>query len=119
MKITKSEYVVFCDIDYTLIFPKHAIKGYVHTEDMLELPTGNGTRKYAVNLTHLDYIKRLHSRGIIIKLWSGNGFKWCETVAKALEIEHIIDECLTKPHYVIDDKPIESYCKTIFLGKRF
>lgn len=96
--ITKE--TVFCDVDSTLIF---------NHEGNIKVDYYGQERNIRPHTEHVAFLKSLHTRGYHITLWSGNGALWAANVAKALELDPYIHQCLTKPFKVIDDKPITEW----------
>lgn len=86
--------IVYCDIDETLVFwnkPKcvHSIV----VEGYILLP----------NVKQIAKLRQHSADGDEIYLWSGGGRGWAMIVARALKIEHLVDEYLSKPDVMYDD----------------
>lgn len=95
---------VFIDVDSTLIFNHQGnIKVSYYGQERFVRP----------HLEHIAFLKSLKSRGYHITVWSGNGYAWCQTIIKALELESYVDECSTKPFKVVDDKPVTDWMPNV------
>lgn len=94
----------YCDIDETLVLwepPQSDVK--YSKEELITVTVRNITRKFRINKYNIDYIEKLAVRGHLIILWSAAGALWAEAVAKALDIEHLVTACMSKPTYFVDD----------------
>lgn len=87
----------YFDVDGTLILWSG------RTSRSVEVDCRGVKTMFYVNEENLLYLHRLASRGHAIIVWSVGGADWATSVAKALNIEHLVFACLTKPTYYIDD----------------
>lgn len=103
MKIVGHESTVFIDVDDTLVmWGKKAKKG-----QRLVAVTNphSGEQHYLMpHKGHIKVLKDRKARGSFIVVWSSGGYKWSESVIKALKLESYVDLVMTKPHMYIDDK---------------
>lgn len=114
MKTVQNEAVAACDVDWTLIeecLPdnKDAIK-------MLD-PRTNEHVYFVPYKEHIQLLKQMKGRGRYIIVWSAAGYTWAEAIVKALGIEDVVDQVMTKPMVMVDDKPIEEWATRCFLPK--
>jgi hypothetical protein len=111
MKITKSENVVFCDVDDTLVMHMHpSDMGKYETVRVYDLIE----RKFitlGINEPMIRLLKEEYSRGSHIKVWSRGGYAWAANIIKELQLESYVHEVLSKPTAYFDDKPIEEWLK--------
>lgn len=108
MQSIKGENNIFFDIDGTLVL-------YNKEGKTVKLNYYGETRELVPHGGHISFMKALKERGFTIFLFSNNGWRWCEEVAKKLEIEDVVDFCMTKPQKVVDDEKVENYLKTIYI----
>lgn len=103
-KILASEHIVCTDIDNTILkwSKKHNIPG----EGRIEIldPYSGETIYGRPHLVHIRLLKQYKARGYTIIAWTKSGVLWAEAVAKAFNIDDLIDLYMTKPDKVIDDK---------------
>lgn len=82
----KSDRVVYCDVDDTLImWPELGQEGY------------------KPHLKHIEMLKRFKSRGQAVIVWSAGGHEWAEHIVKELGLEPYVDAVLCKPSWYMDD----------------
>lgn len=115
MRTTKSEQILFCDCDDTLIL--HDVEKYKNNAMVTITDPYCGTvRTVAVHEPHVQLIRERAKRGAHIKAMSAGGYQWAAAVVKALDLEDCIAECISKPVAIIDDLPIEGALgKTMYL----
>lgn len=102
MLTLKNDNVVMVDVDETLIIAEYPLD---QTDGLIDI---NGV----VCLPHFKHIKLLKdfaSRGHLVVVWSQGGWKWAETVVRALELSEWVDLIITKPKWHIDDLPSRAY----------
>ena len=74
------------------------------------------TEKLVPHRKHIEQLKKHKMRGHIVVLWSAGGADWCAAVAKAFNLENIVDLCISKPNWAYDDlQPNEFIPKPIWL----
>jgi phosphoglycolate phosphatase-like HAD superfamily hydrolase len=110
MKVVESELIALCDVDNTLI------KRVGYSDLQLDY---YGQLYYAVPLDkNIEFVKSLKARGYYIVLQSNNGWRWAKQVVEKLGIDHLFDECKSKPSKVVDDEPAVNWIPyTINLDK--
>jgi hypothetical protein len=99
--VIKSEQVVPCDIDDTLI-----VHGKIKKSHKCVAVTNphTGEQKYfRVNKANVAVLKQRIARGATVLAWSAGGHAWAESVLKALKIAHHNVYVLSKPVAYIDD----------------
>lgn len=90
---------VFCDVDgVLLIWPKHPGR------------SGDGKNPKTQEMM-ANELKRRHSNGDKIYLWSKGGPDHCRRAAKLNNIEEIISGYLPKPDVIYDDATPELWLK--------
>ena len=113
MNVNKHERPIFCDIDETLVL--HG--DYKHSGSIASVPKIavddplDSSKKIWVT-PHAAMIRLLeeeHYRGAQIWVWSRGGAHWAANVIKALKIEHLVHEVMTKPLVYFDDKPAQDW----------
>lgn len=107
MKVIKSDKVVMCDVDDTLVLwdksqfdylPKLTVK--YRGNDILLTP----------HQKNINLLIKLYKLGYTIIVWSGSGAKWAEVIVKALNLVPYVSICLSKPSYYIDDLEATVWC---------
>lgn len=110
MRVNTNELRVLVDVDKTLIV-KCSIGDYgCFYPDY-----------YGVSVAHaplygnIQLLKAQKARGYEVIVHSANGYKWAETIIKALKLEEFVDEVATKPLKYIDDKPADEWMQRVFI----
>jgi hypothetical protein len=93
----------YYDVDDTLIMRTGQVPG------AMEMKTERGSIWVKPHQPHCDIIKELHAQGITIIVWSAGGSDHAARAVKLLGLEQYVDVCLEKPHWVIDDKPVDNW----------
>jgi len=107
MKVISSEQIICVDVDQTLVLHKKLKK-----KDKIVIvtdPYDNAQRYLAVHIPHVKILKDRKARGAVIVVWSQSGYKWAESVVKALKLEPYVDFVLSKPIAYIDDLPVQTW----------
>jgi phosphoserine phosphatase len=94
--ILKNHEVVCFDVDNTLI-----VVSYIRTNYKLRYK--KQTMYYIPVEEHIELLKKYHSYGKAIVVWSGGGYDWVKTVCKALQISKYVSIMMTKPLAYVDD----------------
>jgi hypothetical protein len=94
---------VFYDVDDTLLMRTGRVEG------AFELVGPRGSIWYKPHLPHCKIIKELFAQGITVIVWSQGGSEHAARAVKALGLEQFVDLCMEKPHWVVDDKPVEAW----------
>lgn len=89
MIVLRSDKVLYCDVDDTLI---------------MWAPTG---ASYTPHQAHIDMIKKFKTRGQKVVVWSAGGYEWAEKIVKELGLETYVDMVLCKPAWWADDLTAE------------
>jgi hydroxymethylpyrimidine pyrophosphatase-like HAD family hydrolase len=110
MKVIENENIIKIDIDDTIIMHKVKPNSRTVTVDFY-----GEMKEFGVHEEHVKLLKNYKARGFIIVLWSGNGYKHAETVAKALNLEPYVDYVMTKPNRVIDDSEPNNWAPRIYI----
>jgi len=103
---------VYFDVDDTLILWKNtdAKKEKYHGLEVLEMdcPYGSTIKyKFYIHQAHIDLMRRIHTSGETVVVWSAGGYHWAKAVVEALRIEKYVDFVLQKPDTVVDDLKAE------------
>jgi hypothetical protein len=98
----KSTKILYVDVDNTLVFSLTEPNGFnASSNEMVKI---NG-RKWWVHTPHKELIKDFKARGHTVIIWSAGGAEWAEMVTDALQLNDYIDLVISKPDWIIDDKP--------------
>ena len=105
MKVIENEMIIFCDVDDTLIL--HDIEKHTYAKTIVVTdPYCGSERVLAVHEPHVQLLTERAARGAYIIVMSHGGYRWAEAVVKALKLEKVVSEVMSKPIAVIDDLPI-------------
>lgn len=102
MQVLESEFVVFCDIDQTLVM--HNDQGLYSVAN----PYTQSMVNFDLNWPHIELLKQYKERGMAVALWSAAGYKWAQVIAnfvnKQFPLDPLhVDLILTKPIKFVDD----------------
>lgn len=114
MNINKSELRVAIDVDGTLIIAREFVQDHSNLVEII-CPYTMVSKFYAVHKEHVDLLKSYKKRGYHVTVWSANGWKWAQQVAKKLlgdELEQYVDEISSKYIKFVDDLPAEKVLGT-------
>lgn len=126
--VLESSNTIFFDVDDTLIrwdtynrpnasgpynSPNPCLVNIITVED----PHMKGhMMTFRPHLAHCHILIRNYHQGRTVIVWSAAGYKWAETIVKALGLEQYVSLILEKPSVICDDTPMENWHpKTIFL----
>lgn len=117
MRVNKSEYNVYFDVDNTLVIPTNDLDNPAYSYvDINDTITG-GVFKYRIHEPMVRLLIEEYSRGSNVIVWSRGGYQWAYDVVVALQINRYVHEVMTKPIVYYDDLPIESWLKyRVYLG---
>lgn len=104
MKIVESDKITCFDVDDTLItqnFDEEKAEAVVECY-------GYKTEVLIIQ-NNVDALKRHKKQGQIIVVWSAAGYKWAESVVKALKLEKYVDYVMSKPNWYYDDLPAQKW----------
>ncbi len=80
----------FCDVDRTLIMWQEGSEWHAHK-------------------LHIKLLEQFKYQGFGIVVWSAGSWEWAEKAISLLGIEHLVDICLSKPDWFLDDKKSEEF----------
>ena len=110
MKVYKNELTIFFDCDDTLAMwkdnPYEPGSGKVEVKDPND--TEHPRRFLYPHKRHINFLKKCHSRGYSVTVWSNGGWAWAESVVKAFGLEKYVDKVESKPIKIVDDLPYDS-----------
>lgn len=104
MKVLKSDKVLYCDVDDTLVFwepiPNSPYK--------VQIEMGGVKREYFFAPHVVRHLEEHGKRGHGLVVWSKGGWEWARAVTKALGLEDHFEKdklvVAAKPEWVLDDK---------------
>ncbi len=90
--------VVFVDVDDTLV-------------------RSVGTKRIPMP-AEIANVRRMHSEGAVLYLWSSGGGEYAKATAAELNISECFEGFLPKPHIYVDDQPVHEwrFCKHVYPG---
>jgi hypothetical protein len=103
MIVLESHNPAFYDVDDTLIMRTGKVPGAI------EMKVPRGSIWVKPHEPHCRIIKELHAQGITIVVWSQGGADHAARAVRLLGLEEYVDLCIEKPHWVVDDKPVEAW----------
>ncbi len=94
---------VFIDCDDTLVMWEENF--YLPSPDKIEIvdPYDNTTVFLTPHIRHIKLLKDYRERGYEVNVWSAGGYKWAESVVRALQLEDYVHYCGSKPLKYVDD----------------
>lgn len=110
MQITKSERIIPCDIDDTLVLTSGNAPIGALTVDIYDAVTEKFI-KMAVHESMVRLLKEESHRGAYILVWSRGGYEWAANVIRALHLEEYVDQVMSKPITYFDDKNVAEWMK--------
>lgn len=119
MKIVNNENVVFFDIDDTLI--RHLKDDEWDSEEEKygdELSYYSMKKRVLPIYENVNLLKAYKDRGYYVIAWSGNGYRWVETVIEYLDLSKHVDLVMTKPAKIVDDCDFADWAQRINLDPR-
>lgn len=97
--ISNNYKVIFCDVDETLI------SWTVDKEDCLNTTDERGKQVKVTPLhKNINVVKKLHSMGYDVVVWSRTGPQWAERIRQLVGLEDFTIGSIGKPMYYLDDK---------------
>jgi len=108
MYFTDSAPTVYFDVDSTLVFTEQEAPELFpdsSLEDWVEI----GGRRFWVHRPHVEHMRDFHARGHNVIVWSQGGALWAKEVVITLGLTSIVHACLSKPSWIFDDKPVDSW----------
>ncbi len=118
MKVYKNELTISFDTDDTLVMwegnPYEPGEGKVKIKDPNDTETPY--RYLMPHVRHINFLKKCHSRGYSVTVWSNGGWAWAESVIRALNLEDFVSKIESKPIKIVDDLPYdETFPTRLFL----
>ena len=117
MQTIKSDRIVYCDVDDTLVkwddnmsftkLDKQSIAILDPFEDARRDPFEEPNKVYYLRpiWATIQYLKEYKAKGYTVVVWSAGSYLWAEAVVKALKLEEYVDFCMSKPDVCLDDLP--------------
>lgn len=62
---------------------------------------------YKIHKKHIISMKRFHSRGQFVIVWSKGGAQWAKKAVQLLGIEKYVNLVCAKPSWCFDDQPLD------------
>ena len=118
MIVTENDNIIGVDVDDTLVMWDIPAG---REEECITFDNFGYTQRLLPHRKHIELIKQFKVRGHYIIVWSQGGYGWAREVVKVLGLEDWVDEIKTKPKWIIDDLPANSWTKRTYLdlnGKR-
>jgi hypothetical protein len=106
MKVIKSEYNTFWDVDGTLVSHDLDFKGPTVCVDD---PVSGRMIEVVENEAMTRLMREEKHRGAYIVVWSRGGYEWAANVIKALGLEDAVDAVMSKPVSYMDDLPVQDW----------
>ncbi|PCI45912.1 MAG: hypothetical protein COB41_00550 [Proteobacteria bacterium] len=107
MKVYDNELTIFFDVDDSLVMwegnPYSPEDGKIKIKDPNDPDTPY--RYLYPHKRHVNFLKKCHSRGYSVTVWSNGGWAWAESVVKALGLEEYVAKVESKPIKIVDDLP--------------
>lgn len=107
MRIIDNENIRPFDVDGCLIC---AIDKSPITVDVYDAVT-KSTIKVGVNQAMVRLVREERHRGGYILVWSRSGYEWATNVVKALGLDGVVHQVMSKPIAYFDDTPVEEWLK--------
>ena len=88
---------------------------YIDVDDTLMRSLGS---KRSPMKSVIDQVRRLHSEGVQLYLWSTGGVQYARDSAAELGIAECFVGFLPKPHIYVDDQPVHEWrgCRHVLPG---
>jgi FMN phosphatase YigB (HAD superfamily) len=117
MKVIKSHKVVYFDVDDTLILWDWRLYGDDISHLVAITDPESGVSEYGLpHHRHIDLMRKFKARGHTVVVWSQGGWDWAQRAVIALGIEQLVDVCMSKPDWYVDDLHAHAYMeRPIFL----
>jgi hypothetical protein len=107
MIVTKSENIIWVDVDDTLVLHKVSEYEYIYVTD----PLGGQDIKVTPHTAMIRLLKEEKARGAHIIVHSRGGWQWALNVVEALSLQQFVDEVKTKALVYFDDKPVDEWLR--------
>ena len=113
MKVINSNKTVHFDVDDTLILWDYDSTHPDLKTVQIECFDGE-TRTFQIHERHIQKMEKYRAIGKTIVVWSQSSYDWAERVVLALDIQHLVDYCMRKPEFVVDDLQANNYIETLY-----
>lgn len=116
-RILKSDDVVYCDVDDTLVLWNTA-----DIQDKKIYVNDPYIKDALITLVpherNITLLKRMKGQKKKVIVWSLGGVFWAETIVKALQLQDYVDLIVVKPRVYIDDNEISDWgCSRVYMSK--
>lgn len=116
MEVIAHENIAAFDVDDTLVMWDNNFDVPLENKVSITDPYDGSVNYLKPHRKHINLLKKYKGRGMMVVVWSAAGYKWAESVVKALGIEEYVDYILTKPTKLIDDlTPNEVFGTRLYL----
>lgn len=117
MKVIPGHRTVFFDVDDTLLIANYGLLDY-KPEDVVfcQCPDTGYKNNFLKHTRHINLLRQFRARGHTIVVWSQGGYRWAESAVKALGLVDLVDVCIDKPSWYVDDLPCQAFMgKNVYL----
>lgn len=94
---------IFFDCDDTLVMWRRPNADGSEDDKVINIRFRRQNHPLIPHQPHIDYLKKKHSYGCTIVVWSAGGYKWARAVTKALGLKDYVKHCISKPREYVDD----------------
>lgn len=98
---------LYSDIDDTLIMWES--NEFFNESRSFEIEFMGTKRKFSPNDSNINKLKEFYKKGYEIVAWSASGKEWSTLIVEQLGLKDIVDYCLSKPDFYIDDLDITQF----------
>lgn len=113
MQVIRSSRIVMFDVDDTLvIWDWKSINSDGIGLVEITNPDGNCSELVMPHNRHIQLLRQFKARGHTVVVWSQGGHAWAESVCKTLGIDSLVDICMDKPNWYVDDLPAEAFMRS-------
>lgn len=110
-----SNFKVYCsDVDDTLVM--HDLSEYP-SDTQITVEYTNGPMKLVPNKKHINLLVKFYKLGYHVIVWSRTGGDWAEIVSKAIGIDQYVNQYITKPLFIADDRKPEEWLTLLYRGE--
>ncbi len=112
MKTIRATRSVFFDVDDTLVIWDWREVNPDAT-DLIDIKSPNSGTSVCVmpHRRHIELMKQFKARGHTVYVWSQGGHEWAEAVCIELGITDMVDYCMDKPNWYVDDLHVNAWMK--------
>ncbi len=103
------EPVLYVDVDDTLVsWDYHFGENYDNKVEFVDPMDGKRAFLEVIQPT-IEAMKSHRIRGHSIIVWSAGGGEWAREVVERLGLSGMVDACLAKPTWILDDMPASEF----------